>query len=110
MSKKVYLTGILAILLLKFILRVYDLSNNPPGFFGDEAAIGYNAYKILQTGKDEYGEPYPIFFRSFGDYRLPIPIYANIPFVAFFGLNEFSVRLTAVFYGLISIFFIILIA
>src|SRR3990167_9019791 len=110
MSKKVYLTGILAILLLSFILRVYDLSNNPPGFFSDEAAIGYNAYKILQTGKDEYGNPFPIFFRSFGDYRLPVPIYANIPFIALFGLSEFGVRFTAVFYGLISILFIILIA
>ncbi|OGK41849.1 hypothetical protein A3A74_02440 [Candidatus Roizmanbacteria bacterium RIFCSPLOWO2_01_FULL_35_13] len=107
-DKKNYLTAIFLIIVISFILRVFDLVNNPPGFFADEAAIGYNAYKILKTGGDEYGVPFPIFFRSLGDYRLPIPIYANIPMIALFGLNEFSVRLTVVLFGLISILFTIL--
>lgn len=105
-GKKVYTTVIVSILLLSFFLRIYDLKSNPPGFFADEAAIGYNAYKILQTGKDEYGVPLPIFFRSFGDYRLPLPIYLNVPLILLFGLKEEAVRLTTIIFGLISILFI----
>lgn len=89
--------------LIGFIIRIYKLDSVPTGFFCDEAAIGYNAYKILTSGADEYGKPFPFFFRSFGDYRLPVPIYSNIPIIALFGLNEFSVRLTAVFFGTLTI-------
>ena len=96
------------ILLFSFLIRSFYLSSSPPGFFADEAAIGYNAYKLLTNGADEYGVRLPIFFQSFGDYRLPIPIYANIPFVALFGLTEVSVRMTAIFFGLVSIFFLML--
>lgn len=91
------------IIILGFTLRVYHLDTNPPGFFCDEASIGYDAYSILNTGKDVYGVRYPIFFRSLGDYRPPLSIYTTIPFVALFGLNEFSVRFTSVFFGTILI-------
>src|SRR5258708_37646482 len=102
LAKKYFLACIFLVLTLAFAIRTYNLNTNPPGFFADEAAIGFNAYKLATTGADEYNVPFPIFFRSFGDYRLPIPIYANIPFVALFGLQEISVRLTAVIFGLIS--------
>lgn len=97
----IYLLGL--ILFLGLFVRVYDLSAIPSGFFADEASIGYNAYSILTTGKDEYGVSFPIFFQSFGDWRHPIAIYATIPFTIFFGLNEISVRLQSVFFGLITI-------
>jgi len=102
---KIFYLLLFLILALGFFIRIWDLARNPPGFFCDEAAIGFNAYKILQTGKDEYGLPWPIFFRSFGDYRLPLPIYFNIPMIFLFGLKEEVVRLTAILFGLISILF-----
>ncbi len=94
---------LLSIILLGAFLRLYNLSNDPAGFFCDEASIGYNAYSILTTGKDEYGVSYPVFFQSFGDYRPPLAIYSTIPFIILFGLNEFSTRLPSVAYGLITI-------
>lgn len=103
-----YLIVLVLIILLGFFFRTYHLSKVPAGFFADEAAIGYNAYKLLTTGADEYRIPFPFFFRSFGDYRLPVPIYSNIPFVALFGLNEFSVRLTAAFFGTLTILVVFL--
>lgn len=99
-----------AIILLGLFLRIYKIGEIPAGFFCDEAAIGYNAYTLLTTGKDEYGVPYPIFFRSFGDYRLPIPIYANMLTIGLGGLTEVNVRLTAILFGIISIIFTSLIA
>src|SRR3989344_958028 len=91
------------ILFIGFFLRVYQLSSLPPGFFADEASIGYNAYSLFNTGKDEYGVSFPVFFKSFGDYRSPLAIYSAIPFVSLLGLNELSSRLPSVLYGLITI-------
>lgn len=91
------------ILVLGFTLRIYRLSEVPSGFFADEASIGYNAYKLLTTGKDEYDISFPVFFQSFGDYRPPLAVYSTIPFISVFGLNDLSTRLPSVFYGLITI-------
>lgn len=102
-------TAITTILILGFFLRFYNLEPVPAGFFADEAASGYNAYKILENGTDEYGAFFPIFFRSFDDYKHPLAIYSTIPFIFAFGLTEISVRLQAVFFGLITIIFIYLI-
>lgn len=98
-----------SILFIALILRMYKITTIPPGFFADEAALGYNAYKILTTGKDEHGKFLPIFFESFGEYRVPIPIYSNIPFILLFGLNEFSVRFTTALFGVgtVLLFFLI---
>lgn len=100
-----YQTAIIiaSILLLAFALRVYNLSNNPPGFFADEASIGYNAYTIFHFGTDEYGSSLPFFFKAFGEYKNPVETYSTVPFVALFGLNEFAVRLPSVLYGLLGI-------
>ena len=43
------------------------------------------AYSILKTGRDEYGSPFPLLFRSFDDYKAPIPVYLLVPVFKFFG-------------------------
>ena len=91
------------ILALAGTLRVAGITDNPPGFFTDEAAVGYNAYTILNHGKDEYGEGWPLLFKSFGDYKLPVCIYSTVPFVAVFGLTELAVRLTSAVYGTLTV-------
>lgn len=96
------------ILFLGIILRFWNLSNNPPGLTWDEAAIGYNAYSLLKTAKDEYGNILPVNLKSFGDYKPALYAYLTIPFIAFFGLNETSVRLPAVISGVLSIIVIFL--
>jgi len=98
------LVGICA---LGLLLRVVGLSNYPAGFTPDEAAFGYNAYSLLQTGRDEWGEPwYELFFtnlRSFGDYKLPLYTFLAIPTVKIFGLNEFATRLPNAIFGTLAI-------
>ena len=91
------------ILLFGLSLRLYHLTDVPHGFFGDEAAIGYNAYTILHFGTDEYGRVFPLFFQSFGDYKDPLQIYFTSFFVLIFGLSEFSTRLPSVFWGVLTI-------
>ena len=75
--------GILAILTaLALVLRVWALGQVPPGIDADEAALGYNAYSLLKTGRDEYGVPHPLVFESFGDYKRPVYFYFAIPSIA----------------------------
>src|SRR3989344_6349783 len=83
---------LLAIIILAVILRFYKLNTNPPGLYWDEAAFGYDAYSILKTGKDHHGVFLPLFFESFGDWKLPVYHYLLVPSIAAFGLNEFAVR------------------
>ena len=76
-----------------FLLRVVGLSSFPVGFTQDEAGIGYDAYSLLLTGKDQWGKSFPLVLRSFGDFKMPLYSYLAVPSIKFFGLNEFSVRL-----------------
>lgn len=85
------------------LLRFRDITTNPPNLNTDEAAIGYNAYSILKTGRDEYGQFLPLAFRSFDDYKPPLYIYLTVPSVAVFGLNEFAVRFPSALLGVLAI-------
>lgn len=91
------------ILTVAFVLRVYQLDKNPPSLFGDEIDVGYQAYLLLHTGKDIYGNSWPFLLHSLAEYRAPLFIYSAVPFVGIFGLNEWGVRLPAVFWGIVSI-------
>ncbi len=94
---------LILILFLAFLLRFYKLGEVPNGLYQDETAIGYNAFSILQTGKDEYGKSFPLYFKSFGDWKLPVYIYSTLIPVKFFGLNEFSVRLSSALAGFLTV-------
>lgn len=102
MKHKIYITLTL-IVILAFFLRFYKVTEDPPSLNWDEVSIGYNAYSILKTGKDEWREPFPVHFKAYGEYKLPVQIYASIPGIYFFGLNELGVRITPVVYGTLTV-------
>lgn len=91
---------------LALFLRLYNVTFDPPSLNWDEVSIGYNAYSILKTGRDEWGKLLPVHFKSYGEYKLPAQIYASIPGIAVFGLNEFGVRITPVIYGTLTVLFL----
>ena len=96
--KKIFLFFL--ILLIALFFRIYKLEVVPPSLNWDEVSHGYNAYSILKTGKDEWGIRYPLIFRAYGDFKLPLYIYLTAISEAIFGLNSFSVRLVSVLSGL----------
>src|SRR3990167_3507089 len=96
------------IFILAFLLRVIFTTKAPPSINWDEASLGYNAYSILKTGKDEWGRSWPVTFEAFGDYKLPGYVYTLVPFVGIFGLNEFSVRLPSIISGSLAVIFLYL--
>ncbi|MFA7301123.1 MAG: phospholipid carrier-dependent glycosyltransferase [Candidatus Shapirobacteria bacterium] len=76
--------------------RFYQLGSLPMSLNWDEISHGYNAYSLIKTGHDQWGQSWPIFnFRAYGDYPTTLNLYLTIPFVYFLGLNAFSIRLPA---------------
>ena len=98
--EKYHLIFLFLILAFAFVIRISDLANDPPGMYMDEVSSAYNAYSILQTGKDEHGKAFPIFFEAFGEYRQGLYIYSMIPSLLVFGLTNFGTRFTSVFFGM----------
>ena len=96
------------IILLGFTVRFYKLGSIPQSVYGDEIAFSWNAYSILKTGLDEYGISYPLQFRSFGDYKSPLPVYILVPFIWAFGLSALTIRSVVVIFATLSIIFVYL--
>lgn len=95
---------LLSIIVLAAALRLYSLGNFPWGLNADEAAIGYNAYSLIQTGHDEHGVAWPLVFRSFDDFKPPVYFYLALPFVKILGLNIWAVRLPSALLGIATVY------
>ena len=93
MKKKLPIILIVLISFLSVGLFLYKITSSPPALNADEATNAYDAYSVLNSGKDQYGNFLPSRFKSFGDYKLPLLTYLAIPFIKIFGLNEFGIRM-----------------
>jgi hypothetical protein len=109
-NKSVKLFLVILVVALAFFLRIYKVTQVPPSLNWDETSISYNAYSILKTGRDEWGKFMPVHFKSYGEYKLPGQVYASIPGIAIFGLNELGVRITPVLYGALTVLFLFFLA
>jgi len=95
---------IILILLLAIAIRFINI-NNYPALNPDEAALGYNAYSLIETGKDEHGQSFPLHFKSFGDYKPGGYVYLAIPSIKLLGLTPFATRLPNLLLSIISIYY-----
>lgn len=91
------------VIILGGLLRFYKLDQVPPALNWDEIAAGYNAYTIANWGADEYGNKFPIVFKSFGDDKHPVHIYLTALVVKIFGLSDYSTRAGSAIVGTLSI-------
>ncbi len=104
--KKLFFNQIVLLVLivaLGFFLRTYRLSEVPYGFHIDEAQVGYNAFSLLKTGRDETGVLLPTHLKIW-DFERPLGIaYLSIPGILTFGLSELGTRINTATIGIISI-------
>lgn len=91
------------VIVIASALRLWNLGNVPISLDWDEVALGYNAFSIAETGKDEYGNSHPVVLRSFEDYKPALYSYIAIPSIKIFGLNAFGVRLPSAILGILSV-------
>lgn len=111
MGKKYTYLCLVIIVFLAFFLRMYLLGTVPPGLTNDEADIGYDAYSVLVTGKDQWNQFLPLTnFKGFGDYRLPLYTYLVIPSEQVFGVTAFAVRFPSAIFGTLSVMLVFFLA
>ncbi len=101
--KNIYPILLFFIIVIAAFFRIYLITSVPPSPSLDEVSIGYNAYSILHTGRDEYGYFLPILLRAYDDWRPAGYVYFVVPFVGMFGLSTLAVRLPSVILSLITI-------
>ncbi len=97
---------LIAILTMAILLRLIALDKVPNGFFPDEASNAYDAYSILHTGRDQYGNFLPLVFKSANDYREGLYIYFSVIFIKILGLNEFAARMPSAMIGTLTVLII----
>lgn len=93
------------IIFLGVFVRLFYFGSAPPSPDWDEASIGYNAYSLLKTGKDEWGIQLPTLFRAFGDFKLPVYVYMAVVPQAVLGVNLITTRLPSLVAGVGIIIF-----
>ena len=85
-------------ILFFIFLHSYHITQIPAGLYLDETSIGLNAATISETGTDEYGEKFPVYFQAFGEWKNPLYIYASAFIFKIFGISELNLRLTSIFF------------
>src|SRR6185369_5348733 len=75
LQRNAFVVVFTCILIIGVVIYGRHLKTNPPGFFIDESSVAYNAFTISETGRDEYGVAWPLYFRAFGDYKNPVYVY-----------------------------------
>lgn len=103
---------VLAALLLAvgLAVRVVGIGSLPYGLNQDEASAGYDAWALLCYGTDRCGNSLPVLLESWGSGQNVLYSYLAMPFIAVFGLTEFSLRLPMALSGFAALVFMWLLA
>ena len=96
---------VLAALLLALgvLLRLAFLGALPYGLNQDEASAGYEAWALLTSGVDRCGKSWPVLFISWGSGQNVLMSYLAMPFIALFGLSEWTLRLPNAISGCLTL-------
>jgi 4-amino-4-deoxy-L-arabinose transferase-like glycosyltransferase len=97
-----WMLKLILVILFLTVIYVYQVPNNPAGFFIDESSVAYNAYTISQTGRDEHGTRWPLYFAAFGEYKSPVYIYLLAPLLLITGPSIVTARLLSAAFGLLT--------
>lgn len=84
------------ILAAALFLRVFQIEELPAGLNNDEVSQAYNAFSLLTTGKDRYGESFPILFKSYYSFQAPLYTYLTVIPIYFLGNTQLAVRIVSI--------------
>lgn len=94
---------LLVIILFGAFLRFYKLGEIPVGLNQDEASMTIEAKALLETGKDRWGNPFPVYFPSWGSGQNVLLSYLTVPFIYLFGVSIWSTRVVSALLGVLAI-------
>lgn len=91
------------ILIIGIVVRTHRFGLIPDGVNIDEAAMGYDAYSLLHYGIDMNGYRNPVVLIGFGSGHQSLYAYLSMPFIAFMGLNQTSIKMVNLVFGILSL-------
>lgn len=99
------------IIFLAIFLRFWNLGSIPPGVHTDEADTTYTAYSIIKTGLEPHGSLNILALEdnNTGGTHPPLYTYSQIPFIKFFGMNSFVLRIPSAIFGVLTVALVFLI-
>jgi 4-amino-4-deoxy-L-arabinose transferase-like glycosyltransferase len=94
------------------LLRFWQLGSVPHGVSLDELGYIYNAFSVAQTGKNIFGQSYPLltYVVKDGFPFMPVPIYASALIFHFLPLSAFAGRFANALLGTLSIVLVYVLA
>jgi 4-amino-4-deoxy-L-arabinose transferase-like glycosyltransferase len=84
-------------------VRFIGIGQFPPLLTQDEASLAYNAWSIARTGRDEWGQKFPLVFSAFGDAKQPVYIYLASLGYKIFGWRADEIRWLSALAGTLSV-------
>ncbi len=96
---------LIGVVSLAAVLRLPGLDSRPPPLNQDEASRAYDAWCLSETGRDRWGQPWPLFLRSFGpgDYTAALSTYLIVPIVGLLGPGTVAARLPNALLGVATV-------
>ncbi|MBN1182266.1 MAG: glycosyltransferase family 39 protein, partial [Bacteroidales bacterium] len=91
------------ILIIGIVVRTHRFGNIPNGVNVDEASTGYDAFALINYGIDMNGNRNPVALLAFGTGHQALYAYFSAPFIRIYGLNQFSIRITNLIFGILSL-------
>ena len=99
-GKGALLLGLAAAFCLVAALRTWRLSEVPRGLYVDERSYAYNALCLLESGKDQFGVAWPVYFQAYGEYKKPLLVYTATAAFGLFGVSATVLRSCSVAWSL----------
>lgn len=103
LKKNVFKGLLISIFIIGVFVRVYGIDKMPNALNVDEASSGYDAFSIMKYGVDRNGNSFPVVLYAWGSGQSILYSLMSIPFIAIFGLTEFSMRIAMAIIGGISL-------
>lgn len=94
---------LLSLIIIGFVLRFWKITTLPFPPDGDEVAFGYYGWSLIKYGTDEFGNKFPLYFSSIGDFKYPGLAYLNMLPALVFGLTDIVTRFWSALSGVVII-------
>ena len=100
----------LVIIAVTAFIHCFQIGSIPYGINVDEMGMGYDAWCLANFGTDRYLNSFPVYLINFSGGQSALYAYLCAPFVYLFGISATVLRIPAVIFSFITLFFSIRIA
>lgn len=98
------------ILVILVFIHCFQIGSVPCGINVDEMGMGYDAWCLSHYGTDRYLNSFPVYLINFSGGQSALYAYLCAPLVYMFGISATTLRIPAIFFSFITLFFTVQIA